>query len=67
MAGKYFFWGVVAFICIIIGLILYTTVHYNWDGIDVTGFLDITKAGMIVLSYGFIFFIAYIIWAHIKR
>lgn len=67
MLGKYFFAAVIAATAIILGMLLYPTVHLNWAGIDVTGFIDLTKAGMIVLSYGFIFLIAYLIYAHVKR
>lgn len=65
--GKYVFYGVVAFLVVIIGMLLYPTVHTNYSGIDVTGFTDLEKAGMIVSSYTFIFFIVYIVWTHIKK
>lgn len=65
--GKYFFAGVVAFICIIVGMILYPTIHINVSGIDVSDFTDLEKGGMVILSYGFIFFIGYVVWVHIKR
>jgi hypothetical protein len=65
--GKYFLYGVIAFVAIVLGMILYPTVHTNWVGIDVTGFIPLVKAGMVVLSYGFVFFIAYLIYAHIRK
>ncbi len=67
MLGRYFFAGVVAFLAVILGMMFYPTIHTNWAGIDVTGFIPMVKAGMVVLSYGFIFFIAYLIYAHVKK
>lgn len=65
--GKFVFAGVVAFVVIIIGMLFYPTIHTNVSAIDVTGFTDLEKAGMVILSYGFIFFMAYLVWAHVKK
>lgn len=67
MMGKYAFWGTVAFLVIIIGMLFYPTVHTNFSGIDVTDFTDLEKAGMVILSYAFIGFMVYIVYAHVKR
>lgn len=67
MLGRYFLATVVAAIVIVIGMLVYPVVHSNWAGIVVTGFTDLEKAGMIVLSYAFIFFMVYIVWVHVKR
>jgi len=65
--GKYVFFGVVAFLVIIVGMLYYPTVHSVYSGIDITGFTVLEKAGMAILSYGFIFFMIYLVYAHIKR
>ncbi len=65
--GKIFFIFVVGFVVVIIGMLLYPTVHYNWAGIDVTGYTDLEKAGMVILSYGFLFWIGYSVYSYIKR
>jgi glucose uptake protein GlcU len=65
--GKYVFFGVVAFLVIIIGMLLYPTIHTNYASIDVTGFTALEKAGMAILSYAFIFFFIYLVYAHIKK
>lgn len=62
--GKYFYGAVIAFLVIIIGMLLYPTIHLNVSSIDVTGFTDLEKAGMAVLSYLFLFFMGYIAWKH---
>lgn len=64
--GKYVYFGVVAFIVIIIGMLVYPTVHFNISSINVTGFTDLEKAGMALLSYSFLFFIGYLVWKHIR-
>lgn len=65
--GKYVLYGTVAFLVIILGMFFYPTVHANWSGIDVTGFTDLEKAGMVIMSYAFIFFFVYFVWVHIKK
>jgi hypothetical protein len=65
--GKYVLYGTVAFLVIILGMLFYPTVHANWSGIDVTGFIDLEKAGMVIMSYAFIFFFVYLVLAHIKK
>ena len=65
--GKYVFFGVVAFLVIIVGMLLYPTIYTNWSGIDVTGFTALEKAGMAILSYAFIFFMVYLIYAHVRK
>jgi len=67
MMGKYVFAGVVAFLVIIVGMLLYPTIHTNWSGIDVTDFTALEKSGMVILSYAFIFFMAYLVYAHVRR
>lgn len=67
MLGKTFLALTVAAVVIIVGMLLYPTVHLNWAGIDVTGFLDLTKAGMVIMSYALIFFLVYLVLAHIKK
>ena len=67
MLGKYFFWGVVSIAVIIIGMLLFPTVHTNWDGISTVGWSDLEVAGGLILSYGFIFFMIYIVWVHVRR
>jgi len=65
--GKYFLYGTVAFVVIIIGMLVYPTVHLNVSGISVTDFTDLEKMGMVLLSYAFLFFMGYVVWVHIKR
>lgn len=65
--GKIFLALVIAAAVIIIGMLLYPTVHWNWININVTGFIPMVKAGMVVLSYGFLFFIAYAIYHAVKK
>jgi glucose uptake protein GlcU len=65
--GKYVFFGVVAFLVVIIGMLLYPTIHTNYISIDVTDFTALEKAGMVILSYGFIFFMIYLVYSHIKK
>jgi len=65
--GKPFLAGVVAFAVIIIGMLFYPTTHTMVSVIDVTGFTDLEKAGMVLLSYGLVFFMVYIVWAHILK
>lgn len=65
--GKYALWATIGFLVVIIGMLFYPTVHTNWSGIDVTSFTDLEKAGMVILSYGFIFFIVYLVLEHVKR
>ena len=65
--GRYVFAGVVAFLVVIIGMLFYPTVHTNVSAIDVTAFTDLEKAGMAILSYAFVFFMAYIVYAHVRR
>jgi len=65
--GKYFLAGTVAFVVIIVGMLVYPTVHSNIMGIDVTGFTDLEKGSMAILGYAFLFFMAYVVWVHIKR
>jgi len=65
--GKYFLAGTVAFIVIIIGALVYPTVHLNISAISVTDFTDLEKGSMVLLSYAFLFFMGYVVWAHIKR
>ncbi len=67
MLGRHFFALVIAAGVIVIGMLLYPTVHTNVSGISVVGFIPLVQAGMIVLSYAFIFFIIYLIYAHIKK
>jgi hypothetical protein len=67
MLGKYFLAAVVSAAVIIIGMLFYPTVHFNYDGIDVSSFIPIVQAGMVILSYGFIFFVAYLVIAHIRK
>ncbi len=64
--GKYVLAGTVAFIVIIVGMLVYPTVHLNISSIDVTGFTDLEKAGMAILAYAFLFFMGYVVWKHIK-
>lgn len=65
--GKYFLAGTVAFIVIIIGMMVYPTVHFNIMSIDVTGFTDLEKGSMAILAYAFLFFMVYVVWVHIKK
>lgn len=65
--GKYFLYGTIAFLVIVLGMLFYPTIHTNVSAIDVTGFTNLEKAGMAVLSYGFIFFMVYIVWVHVKK
>lgn len=67
MLGKVFLALVVSAAVIIIGMLLYPTVHFNYAGIDVSGFIPLVQAGMVVLSYGFIFFVVYLVIAHIRK
>jgi hypothetical protein len=67
MLGKYFLWGAIGAVVIVLGMLFYPTVHTNWDGIDVTGFIPLVQSGMVILSYGFIPLIVYLIYAHIKK
>lgn len=67
MLGRHFFAVVIAITVIILGMLLYPTVHTNWAGIDVSGFIPLVQAGMIVGSYGFIAIVAYLIYAHIRK
>ena len=67
MMGKYVLFGVIAFIVIIIGMLLYPTIHTNYIGIVVTDFTTLEKAGMVILSYGFIFFMVYLVYAHVRK
>jgi len=65
--GKYFLALVVAFMVIIIGMLFYPTTHTMVSAIDVTSFTDLEKAGMVLLSYGLIIFMVYIVYAHIIK
>lgn len=64
--GKYVLYFAVASMVLIIGMLIYPTQHLMISGIDVTAFTDLEKAGMVLLSYGFFFFMGYIIWKHIR-
>ncbi len=64
--GKYFLFATVACVVIIIGMLVYPTVHLNISGVSVTGFTDLEKAGMVLLSYSFLFFMGYAVWKHIR-
>ena len=64
--GKYFLFGTIACIVIIVGMLIYPTVHLMISGVSVTGFTDLEKAGMVLLSYSFLFFMGYIVWKHIR-
>lgn len=65
--GKYVLIGVIAFLVIILGMLFYPTIHTNISSIDVSGFTDLEKAGMVVLSYGFIFFMVYLVYTHVRK
>lgn len=65
--GNYVFYGTIAFVAVIAGMLLYPTIYNIVSGISVAGFLDITKAGMVVLSYVFLFFIGYTVYRIFKR
>lgn len=65
--GKYVLFGTIAFLVVVLGMLFYPTIHTNISGIDVTGFTDLEKAGMVILSYGFIFFIVYLVYAHVRK
>ena len=68
MMGKYILFGVISFLVIIIGMLFYPTVHsmvsgvVQWDGITA-----LEEAGMVLLAYGFIFFMIYIVYAHVWK
>lgn len=64
--GKAFYAGVIIFLLLVVGALLYPTIYSITSSADVTGFLDITKAGMIFLSYAFIMFIIYAVYRMIK-
>lgn len=66
--GKYFLAGVLAVVVIIIGMLFYPTIHTMVSGVVLWGDItDLEEAGMVLLSYGFIFFMVYIVWAHILK
>ena len=66
--GKYFLALVIASMVIIIGMLIYPTAHTMVSAVvpwgDIT---DLESAGMVLLSYGFIFFMVYIVWAHVIK
>jgi len=66
--GKYFLALVISFMVIIIGMLIYPPIHTMVS--DIVPWADITdleSAGMVLLSYGFIFFMVYIVYAHILK
>jgi len=65
--GKYVLFGVIALLVVIVGMLLYPTIHTNYISIDVTDFTALEKAGMAILSYAFVFFMIYLVYSHIKR
>ena len=65
--GKGFLVLVVAVVVAIIGMLLYPTVHFIWSGIDVTGFTSLEQGGMVLLSYGFLFWMGYTIFRLIRK
>lgn len=64
--GKYVLYIAIASIVVVIGMLLYPTQHYVISLIDVTAFTDLEKAGMVLISYGLLFFIGYIAWKHVR-
>lgn len=64
--GKYILYAVIAFLVGILGMMYFPTTHGIISGISTTGFTDLEKAGMAILSYAFLGFVVYIIWGHIK-
>ncbi len=67
MAGKYYLGLVLVGCVIVIGMLIYPTIHSMISGISVTGFTDIEKAGMVILSYGMLFWMCYIVYAHVFK
>ena len=67
MIGKYVLFGVIAFLVAIIGMLIYPAMHTAINAAGVVGFTTLEEAGMVLLSYAFIIFIAYIIYAHVRK
>ena len=64
--GKYVLFGAIAFVVIVIGMLVYPNVHTAISAVSVVGFTDLEKAGMVILSYAFLFFMGYVVWKHIR-
>lgn len=67
MMGKYVLFGTIAFIVVVVGMLVYPSVATIINAAPITDFTDLEEAGMVLLSYGFIFFMGYLVYAHIKR
>lgn len=65
--GKGFYAIVIAVICVGFGMLIFPVVKTIVDAIDVSSFLPINKVGMIVLSYGGIFFMFYAAYKAFNR
>lgn len=65
--GRGFLAVVIAAVVIVLGMMFYPTIHANWAGIDVSDKIPIVQGGMVILSYGFLFFIGYAIYHAVKK
>ena len=65
--GKWFLGAVVAASVILIGMLMYPTIHWNYAHIDVSGFIPVVQAGVVALSYLPIFFMVYLVWKHVFK
>ena len=66
--GKYVYIMVIGFVVVImIGMPLYPTIYSMVSAVDVTSFIPLTKSGMVLLSYAFVFFMFYAVYLLAKN
>ena len=64
--GKTIYTGVILIFLLSVGALIYPTVYKIASAVDVTGWLPITKAGMVAFSYFFLFFMLYLAYKKFK-
>ena len=65
MKGSYLV--VIALVLVVIGMLLYPSLHDLIGGVDTTGYLPLLKAAVISMPYLFLGFIVYAIIQQAKR
>ena len=58
---------VICGILVVIGLLMYPTLHRLIGNVEITGFLPLTKAAVILIPYAFLGFIIYAILQVVRR